>query len=251
MKFIILDTETTDGTKKGQPAFVYDIAARLVDYKGDLISERAWLLPDILDRYLPFYAGKMGYYVRALSDGRYHAGAIEQVFNQLNSFIESAGADTVLCAYNAEFDTRMLGATSKYWLQRPAITLANPPSLMCLWRAFCEATPENYFAGWTEKGNVATGAEAAYRWLTKNMAFDEAHVALEDIQIENEILKFVLNSGINLPIVLDPHQLIEGAPWYIVKNKSRLGFMSDKEFFLGRPKPDDKPADSPAERDDG
>lgn len=54
---------------------------------------------------------------------------------------------------------------------------------------FCKKN--NYI---TEKGNIMTKAEIVYRYLTKNLAFEEEHTGLNDCKIEYQILLTAFNT---------------------------------------------------------
>lgn len=62
----------------------------------------------------------------------------------------------------------------------------------------------------TEKGNIQTGAEFAYRFITKNNDFIESHTALDDAEIEVEIFKecFHKNPKYNKEIINTPYRII-------------------------------------------
>ena len=46
----------------------------------------------------------------------------------------------------------------------------------------------------TEAGNLMTSAEACYKYITKNVDFQEDHTGLEDVAIETAIFFKVLHS---------------------------------------------------------
>jgi hypothetical protein len=66
--------------------------------------------------------------------------------------------------------------------------------------------------GWvSDAGNIKTTAECAYRFVSGNLAFAESHTALEDAQIESEILADCFRAKTTVP-----YNIITGQPWRIV-----------------------------------
>lgn len=63
----------------------------------------------------------------------------------------------------------------------------------------------------TEKGNIATGAEFAYKFIKNDVDFSEAHTALEDVYIEIEIFKLCrkLNKDYYKEITYTPYRLVK------------------------------------------
>ena len=102
-------------------------------------------------------------------------------------------------AYNVAFDYEALTnmaqdlgkqsfftKTTQIWdLQNIALyTLCNS----CLYTVFCD---KNNFV--TDKGNRKCSAEIVYRYITRNLDFEEAHTALADTEIEAEIFIACVN----------------------------------------------------------
>jgi hypothetical protein len=66
--------------------------------------------------------------------------------------------------------------------------------------------------GWvSEKGNILTNAECAYRFISGNLDFKESHTAAEDTTIEREILADCFRA--KGPV---PYNIITGQPWRLV-----------------------------------
>ena len=60
-------------------------------------------------------------------------------------------------------------------------------------KSFCDE--HNYY---TESGNYSTTAETVYRFIFNDTDFIEAHTALNDSEIEAEILKMCISAGASL-----------------------------------------------------
>lgn len=61
------------------------------------------------------------------------------------------------------------------------------------YKAFCE---EHEF--FSDTGNYSTTAETVFRYVSRNVGFIEAHTALDDAEIESEILRECVNKGADL-----------------------------------------------------
>ena len=105
-------------------------------------------------------------------------------------------------AYNMAFDRRALNnliayvSDEKYkWFWKKGV------KLYCIWAmaADCFLATRDYYNvatanNWvSEKGNIKSSAECAYRYITGNYGFIEEHKGLEDSEIEGEILKKCLS----------------------------------------------------------
>ena len=93
----------------------------------------------------------------------------------------------------------------------------------CIWHMACTSVLntvdyinfaiENGFV--SDKGNIQTSAEVAYRYLTNKVDFIESHTGLEDVKIEIEIMLAVLQSG------MEYKDRIYSACWQIVQRKRK------------------------------
>ena len=88
----------------------------------------------------------------------------------------------VIAAYNINFDQKHLtdfGVNFK------------GTRTVCLWGSFAEAYVTSKYIKWalenqfvTEKGNIKTDAETAYKYITKDMDYEHLHFALADCYSE-------------------------------------------------------------------
>ena len=127
-------------------------------------------------------------------------------------------------AYNMGFDKRALNNDVRYCTKSfcrwffPYGT-----EYFCIWNMACQVllnttsyikfALENGFV--SEKGNIITNAECCYKFLTKNVDFEEEHTGLADVEIEMQILAkcFATHKKMN--------QDINCACWRIPQRKAK------------------------------
>ena len=212
--FLVLDTETADLT-----GAVYDIAWVICDKNGNIIREFQALVDEIFtdaDRMMgAFYAKKIfTHYAAMLDTSETRLMPWEDIVATLNADIAECGV-TVVAAYNAGFDTRVIASTHKM-LGYAGKVLENPVKILDLWQFACETklSQKAYKRiareqGWiSPKGNIKTGAEFAYRYVSANYGFVEDHTALSDARIESVIMAecFRMKKSI-------PYGVMNAHPW--------------------------------------
>ena len=193
---MILDTETTSNAK-----MVYDIAYTIIDRKGNIIEQANYLVKEIIEH--PFLLGILQR--DKFSSRKYRETYAERYENEkkivlpflkirqnLRRAIRTYNCPVV--AYNAKFDFEALTNMAhdlgkKYFFTKET-------EIWDLWNIslyilcdsrnyvkFCDAN--NYHS---EKGHRKSSAEIVYRYITRNLEFEEAHTALADTEIEAAIL---------------------------------------------------------------
>ena len=126
----------------------------------------------------------------------------------------------VLSAYNLGFDKRALTYTNKC-MGNTGKFLGRPVELWDIWGIATQtimqhktfhkiALSENWY---TEKGNVLSNAEVAYRYITNELDFEESHTALHDTEIETQILARCLRQNKKL----ENGKGIFGSPWKVAQ----------------------------------
>lgn len=216
-QFLILDTETADLTGS-----VYDVGYVVCDRKGTISREYNALVREVFTdakRMMgAFYAKKIfTHYADMLQTNAIRMMPWIEIIAQLNHDIAESGA-TVLCAYNAGFDVRVMRATHKM-LGHTGHALQHRMEILDLWQFACETklrqtdyirmATEN---GWmTKNGNLSTGAEFAFRYITRNGEFEESHTALADAKIEAVILAECLRQKKRIP-----YGVCDNSPWKLV-----------------------------------
>lgn len=212
--FIVIDSETT--RKDG---LVFDVGWTTVNRKGDTLGQGSYIAKDVLALDDPFYKEKIARYWDMAWNHEIQPltfGEIRELFNGHVKEMLDARHDVILCAYNAAFDTRVLGNTSQRMVEKRF--LDHPVRLLDIWDAWATHCPRRYTAEISPSGNVRTTAESVFRYETGQPDFEEAHIAFPDTQIERVILERVLRRKRKLPIVSSPAEF-HPRPWKKVQER--------------------------------
>lgn len=216
-RFLVFDTETMGVSNR----VVYDIGYNIVNRRGNVFTSRRFLVKEIITnpRIMTdaFYHDKVySVYLEMLdnADSRLiHPWA--DVQDYIREDVKTFGVN-IFSAYNLGFDLSAINATNK--ATNCGKLLTEKPMLLDLWLFSClylfntnfykEMARDNNWV--SDAGNYRTTAEHAYRFITFNPEYSEPHTALEDADIETEILLKLLNKKKKIPYnVLNPH------PWKI------------------------------------
>ena len=226
-RFMVTDTESTG---LGKRAFVFDIAYVISNRKGKIFCERNWLVRDILTNPKIMLHSFYNNDWRSMMGGKIFSDYIPAIdsndmrLESWNTIIETMREDIltydvdVFSAYNLPFD---LGAmqTTHHKLIEKNLDFSRL-DLLCLWEFSCVTVLRSRLyhdiarqlgeeKGWiTPANNVRTTAEKTYAYLTGNFEFIEKHNALDDAQIETEILHRLLKR--KTPI---PYNEVQGFSW--------------------------------------
>lgn len=216
--FLILDTETADLTGS-----VYDVGYTIADKKGNIFVERNWLVEEIFTNAEKmvgaFYAKKLfSHYAPMLSRGEIKLTPWAEIVEAIRLDCAEFGV-TVIAAYNAGFDLRVMKATHKM-LGFSGSVLQAPCKVLDIWQFACETklSQKAYIAlalehGWVSpKGNIKTGAEFAYRYVSRDYSFAEDHTALSDARIETAILAECFKQRKRVP-----YGIVNAQPWRLVQ----------------------------------
>ena len=212
-----IDTETV-----GLGGHVYDIAWCIHNKRGDIRIERNFLVEenftDPKKMMGAFYAGKhFTHYARMLQDGEIRLTPWAEIVGTLRADMLTHGVD-IIAAYNAGFDFRVLRQTHADLGGTGAI-VQSPVDVLDIWQFACETklSQKSYARiarslGWVSPaGNIKTGAEFAYRYVSGDPEFIEDHTALSDARIEVAIMAECYRQKKSVP-----YGIINGAPWRIV-----------------------------------
>lgn len=218
--FLIIDTETGGSLDK---PIIYDFGYVIINRKGERLTQFQSCVEEVItDPALmmnAFYAKKIfTHYLPAIANQEILISDWEDILESMSLDIEHFNVKTI-CAYNAKFDFRAINNTNKHlglgkFFDKPIRTL-------CLWETACGLimSNKNYREtarnlGWTtDKGNIKTSAEMAFRYIQNDFDFIESHTALEDAQIESIILEYCLNKKKRLPFNFT------GKTWQSVQEK--------------------------------
>lgn len=229
--FLIADTETVG---LGSRALVFDFGYVIATRKR-IIKERTFLIREIItnpkvmlfalmDEYWrQSFGGKIfHHYIPKLNSSQLKIHPWNEVCEILRDDMRTHGID-VFTAYNLRFDMGALGRTQDY-IQSGGKVLDYKPDLLCLWQFACEtvcqsklyhdiARQQGAECGWiTPADNIRTNAEKVYSFLTGDLTFIESHTALEDAQIETEILQRLLARKSKIP-----YNVLSHMPWRLAQ----------------------------------
>ena len=195
--FAILDIETLTDAR-----LAFDVAWILCDSKGRELERHNYLVNEVVDtpfahaliRRDSFMKNKADFYMDALVFNSIPQMSLEGIAETLYASVEKYHANLVVCAYNAKFDYSVLNDNAQMYYGVDFFkSTTEVVDIMTMSLATFMNT--NKYVRWcmlnnlvTEKGNVRTNAQTAYAYLVQNVDFVEKHHALEDCEIEKEIL---------------------------------------------------------------
>lgn len=218
--YVLVDTETTK-----RNGLVFDCAYKAFDRKGRQLAYGSFLFKNVMAVEEPFYKEKIALYWKLVEKGKIRPvsfRAFRKYFNlMLQKFVDQ-GYRIILMAYNAEFDTRVLGTTTKALIGPDEKFLSVKVELFDLMHGWAVTCPAKYgeTAPFSPKGNLRTTAETVYRFESGDQSFVEAHVAYADIKIEEEIFKSILRRKKKLHIVDNPKKFV-AQPWRVVQERCK------------------------------
>lgn len=201
MNICVFDTETTSLDKP----FCYNIGYVILDDKWQVLCKRSYVVEQVWHN-LPlfssaYYADKRPLYVaamRARTTVMDKFGYICQRMSRDFKAFEVARA----YAYNSSFDEKVFAFNCEWYkCSNPFDTIpvsdirgfAHEFLVDGEYRIFCDK--HGYY---TDTGNYSTTAETVYRYITGNNDFIEAHTALDDAEIEADILRECVECGADL-----------------------------------------------------
>lgn len=191
--FAVLDIETLTDAR-----LAFDIAWILYDSKGNELERRNYLVSEIMDTPFAdiliqrdsFMKNKAHFYM----EHSIPVKSLDEISSELNNAASVYHARLVVCAYNAKFDYSVLNDNMQaYYACDFFDNDVEVVDIMTM--ALATICDTNKYVRWcqlsnmvTENGNVRTNAETVYAYLTRDTDFVEAHHALQDCEIEAEIL---------------------------------------------------------------
>ena len=212
---LTLDTEACDLAGN-----VYDVGYTIHNRRGEILTTYNALVAEIFTDASKmmgaFYAKKLfTHYAPMLDRGDISLVSWADIVAQIQADVETFGVN-VLAAYNLGFDRRVMRQTNGLLGNGPILPAMD---MLDIWQFACEtklstATYKQIARcnGWvSDKGNIRTGAEYAYRFCSGDHGFIEDHTALSDARIEVAILAECFRQKKSVP-----YGIINGAPWRIV-----------------------------------
>jgi len=196
--FLILDTETCNTIEQPLP---YDIGWAIVDRYGKIYARRSFVvaetfcgMKDVMTS--AYYVEKIPNYWDDIKSGCRKILPMWDIRRTMRDDIKNFKIREV-GAYNMAFDKRALNNliryVSKSWCRW---WFPFGVEFFCIWSMACDvilnrksyldfAEQNNLIS---EKGNISTSAESAYKYITNNPQFVESHTGLEDVEIETAIM---------------------------------------------------------------
>ena len=197
---IMIDTETCNSM---EDPLCYDISWQVIDSHGRLYENRSFAVKQVFSG-MPelmataYYANKIPAYWEQINKGEKQLANLYTIREALAKDIKDYDCEFI-CAHNARFDNCSLNTTQRYLTNSrfryflpygiewwDTMKMANDTICkMPTYRKFCE---ENGYI--TKNKQLRKTAEILYRFISQDNAFIEEHKALEDVDIEREILAY-------------------------------------------------------------
>lgn len=197
---IMIDTETCNTM---EDPFCYDISWQVIDSHGRLYANRSFAVRQVFED-MPelmasaYYANKIPAYWEQIRKGEKILTSLYEIRQVLIKDVENYNCKFI-CAHNARFDNCSLNTTQRYLTSSKfryflpygiewwdTMKMANDTICkMPTYRKFCE---ENGYI--TKNKQLRKTAEILYRFVNADNEFIEEHKALEDVDIERQILAY-------------------------------------------------------------
>lgn len=188
---LVIDVE---GTRKG---FAYDIGCAICDLNGEVYASYSAIVAEVFfgkwqEMHTAYYADKIPEYGARVVNRNTQIKGIETIRYEILEMMKEYGVATV-AAYNVAYDKGALNRTITD-ITDGYITEFFPSDITVwdIWGMACETILQRkayknmaVSNGWiSEKGNIKSSAECAYRYISDNKAFEEEHMGLDDVLIE-------------------------------------------------------------------
>lgn len=201
-KILMLDTETCNTLEDPIP---YNFGAKIIDRKGNVYDELNVLIDEVyhgMNELMQtcYYAHKLPIYEEQIANGEIEVMQFIAFVKALREMIRKYNVK-IWCAHNARFDNKSMNNLERYLTKSEYRYLL--PFGMEAWdtmkmakdviaskasyRKFCE---ENGFMTKHATPRPRMTAEVLYRYISQDLDFEEAHRAMEDVDIETQILVY-------------------------------------------------------------
>jgi hypothetical protein len=201
--YVVMDTETSF-----RNGLVFDFGWTTIDKRGNVLGSADLNFLDVICKEKPYYIHKIAGYARRQRKAIHKVTTFavgQRLFNLHIQHLKAAGYRVILCAYNAGFDCRVLGGTSRAF--GCGKFLRHSVELLDIWGNWALSAPKCYTAPATASGKfLSTTAQNVYRFESQQPDFIEAHTAYEDTTIEAEILLKILRRKKRLKVVKTPRE---------------------------------------------
>ena len=198
MNICVFDTETTSLDKP----FCYDIGYIIINTETWETLSRSFVVEQIWHN-LPlfqsaYYAEKRPLYVSAMRARTSILDKFGYICQQMRRDFKQYNVNGAY-AFNSDFDEKVFNFNCDWYKCNnpfdniPIFDIRGYAHNFLVGEDYKKFCDENGF--YTDTGNYSTTAETIYRFITNNTDFNEAHTALNDAEIESEILYDCVQSG--------------------------------------------------------
>lgn len=203
-RIIVVDTETTNSI---DDPFCYDVGFAVIDPLGNVYEKHSYVIADIfLDNDLmasAYFKEKIPQYWEDIKNGKRllrRFKTVKMIFADVCKQYDVK----IIVAHNARFDYRSLNLTQRFLTSSKYRYFF--PFGVEIWDTLkmsrevlkTDSDYENfcYDNGFLTKRLCRRyTAEILYKFLTKNLDFEESHTGLEDVEIEKEIFAFCISKN--------------------------------------------------------
>ena len=196
----VIDWEATGLDKP----FGYDIGYHIVDNDtNETLCERQFIIEQNWHN-LPlfesaYYKDKRPLYVSLLRARKAIMTKYGYAMRQFARDIKQYNV-TDIYAYNSDFDDKVTSFNCDWFKCINPIETIPIHDIWGYASQFITNTPEykdfcEKYGFFTDTGNYKTSAEVVYRFITNDPTFEEAHMGLQDAQIEAKILEYCFSLG--------------------------------------------------------
>jgi len=207
MMYLFLDSETAetpkiDGQLDIKNGQVYDLGLLVMDETGKIYDQISMVNEDVFFR-MPesmrtaYFAEKMPQYIEAMRKGQHKIVNTWQMYRKVHGWCQKYDIDYVV-AHNARFDITVLNATMRYqtksrcrwflpWGMGVIDTMKLARNTFATETQYVEWCKENGYMTNHKVPRPRLTAEILYRYITKDLQFEEEHTGLADVEIEKEI----------------------------------------------------------------
>lgn len=208
MNYIVFDCETANTM---DDPMVYDLGWSVIDKNFNVLVERSFVNADVfLDEKelmeTAYFAEKIPQYVAEIADGTRELRRFKTIKKAFANDCKNFGVIEIY-AHNARFDYKALQTTQRYltkskyrWFFPFGVEICDTLKMArqtfgkdADYRNFCV---ENGFV--CKNGQLRMTAEVLYRFITKDLQFEEEHTGLADVRIEREIFRHCLEMNANV-----------------------------------------------------
>ena len=195
---MVYDTETTSIDKPfcyNIGYVIIDIINKVVVLKRDFVCEQVWHNNMLFTT--AYYSDKRQDYVKAMRGRKCLMEKFGYICRQMAKDIKDYGIEQAY-AFNSSFDERVFEFNCDWF------KCINPFDNVAVYdiRGYFHNVLDNDYITWaednekfTESGNYSSTAESVYQYISNDLDFIESHTALDDSEIESEILLYCLDKG--------------------------------------------------------